>query len=63
MLSPASCKWLASCEPSLEVSPSITEAELETLALADESVVRALEGRGVRKLVIRAPKLVNVVPE
>jgi len=47
----------------LEVSPSISEAELERLALADESVVRALEGRGVRKLVIRAPKVVNVVPE
>ena len=47
----------------LEVSPSVTEAELEKLALADESVVRALEGRSIRKLVIRAPKLVNVVPE
>jgi leucyl-tRNA synthetase len=47
----------------LEVSPDISEAELEKLALADESVVRALEGRGVRKLVTRAPKLVNVVPE
>jgi leucyl-tRNA synthetase len=46
-----------------EVSPSIGEDELADLALADEAVQRALEGRAVRKLVIRAPKLVNVVPE
>ncbi|MEP9385135.1 leucine--tRNA ligase [Nocardioides sp. KR10-350] len=45
----------------LEVPPSITEAELEALALADEAVVRAIDGREVRKVVVRAPKLVNVV--
>jgi leucyl-tRNA synthetase len=31
------------------------------LALADEAVVRAIDGRVVRKVIIRAPKLVNIV--
>ncbi|MEU5717451.1 leucine--tRNA ligase [Streptomyces sp. NPDC020403] len=46
----------------LEVSPSITDEELEALALADESVVAALGGTGIRKVIVRAPKLVNIVP-
>ncbi|MHC0429881.1 leucine--tRNA ligase [Streptomyces sp. O3] len=46
----------------LEVSPSIADAELEQLALADEKVVAALDGAGVRKVIVRAPKLVNIVP-
>ncbi|HVQ88581.1 MAG TPA: leucine--tRNA ligase [Actinomycetes bacterium] len=46
----------------LEVAPSISEAELRELALADESVQKALEGRQVKTVIIRAPKLVNVVP-
>ncbi|MEO8328716.1 MAG: class I tRNA ligase family protein, partial [Candidatus Nanopelagicales bacterium] len=45
-----------------EVSPSISEDQLRELALTDESVLRALDGRTVKTLVIRAPKLVNVVP-
>jgi leucyl-tRNA synthetase len=45
----------------LEVSPDITEADLERLALADEGVVKAIDGRPVRKVIVRAPKLVNVV--
>ncbi len=45
----------------LEVSPDISEADLEALALGDPAVVRALEGRPVRKVIVRAPKLVNVV--
>ncbi len=45
----------------LEVSPEIGEDELKTLALASESVVRALDGRPVRTVIVRAPKLVNVV--
>ncbi len=45
----------------LEVSPDISESELEALALADEAVQRALEGKQVRKVIIRAPKLVNIV--
>ncbi|MFE9950964.1 leucine--tRNA ligase [Streptomyces sp. NPDC005531] len=46
----------------LEISPSITDEELETLALADPAVVAALDGAGIRKVIVRAPKLVNIVP-
>lgn len=46
----------------LEVSPSITDADLEALALADEGVVAALGGADIRKVIVRAPKLVNIVP-
>ncbi|MFY1676843.1 MULTISPECIES: leucine--tRNA ligase [unclassified Streptomyces] len=46
----------------LEVSPSVTEAELEEAALADEKVLAALGGAAIRKVVVRAPKLVNIVP-
>jgi leucyl-tRNA synthetase len=46
----------------LEVSPSISEEELEKVALADEKVVAALGGAGIRKVIVRAPKLVNIVP-
>ncbi len=45
----------------LEVAPDITEADLETMALADPTVVAALDGREVRKVIVRAPKLVNIV--
>ncbi|MFH9295925.1 leucine--tRNA ligase [Streptomyces sp. NPDC017520] len=46
----------------LEVSPAIADEELEALALADEAVVAALGGAGIRKVIVRAPKLVNIVP-
>ncbi|MGH3445163.1 MAG: class I tRNA ligase family protein, partial [Nocardioidaceae bacterium] len=46
----------------LEVSVDITAEDLQALALADEHVRRALDGREVRIVVVRAPKLVNVVP-
>ncbi|MEU3608992.1 leucine--tRNA ligase [Streptomyces sp. NPDC035033] len=45
----------------LEVSPSITDADLEALALADPHVVAALGGAEIRKVIVRAPKLVNIV--
>ena len=45
----------------LEVSPDISDADLEAAAMADEGVQRALEGKTVRKVIVRAPKLVNVV--
>jgi leucyl-tRNA synthetase len=47
----------------LEVSPSISEDELRELALNADGVRRALDGRGIRTVIVRAPKLVNVVPE
>ncbi|MEU3597869.1 leucine--tRNA ligase [Streptomyces sp. NPDC006798] len=46
----------------LEVPPSIADTELEALALADPGVVAALGGAGIRKVIVRAPKLVNIVP-
>ncbi len=45
----------------VEVAPDISEADLEAVALADEGVQRALEGKQVRKVIVRAPKLVNIV--
>ena len=47
----------------LEVDPGISETELEKLALEAPGVIRALDGRGVRKVIVRAPKLVSIVPE
>ncbi|WP_116211769.1 leucine--tRNA ligase [Streptomyces olivoreticuli] len=46
----------------LEVAPSISDEELEKAALADPAVVAALGGAGIRKVIVRAPKLVNIVP-
>ena len=45
----------------LQVPPEISEDELRSVALAEESVVRALAGREVAKVIIRAPKLVSIV--
>jgi leucyl-tRNA synthetase len=46
----------------LEVSPEIGQDELRELALASAKVQAALDGRGLRTVVVRAPKLVNIVP-
>ncbi len=46
----------------LEVAPDISETELEELALADANVQRSLDGREIRKIIVRAPKLVSIVP-
>ncbi|MET9292686.1 leucine--tRNA ligase [Streptomyces sp. NPDC003077] len=46
----------------LEVPPAISDADLEATALADPAVVAALGGAGIRKVIVRAPKLVNIVP-
>ncbi|PZG48278.1 leucine--tRNA ligase [Spongiactinospora gelatinilytica] len=45
----------------LEVSPDITDAELEALALGSEKVQAQLSGTP-RRVIVRAPKLVNIVP-
>ncbi len=45
----------------LQVPPEISEEQLRSVALADETVVRALAGRAVAKVIIRAPKLVSIV--
>jgi leucyl-tRNA synthetase len=46
----------------LEVPTTVTEDELRELALGSLAVQRALDGRAVRTVVTRPPKLVNVVP-
>ncbi len=46
----------------LEVPPGIGEDELRELALATPGVARALAGREARMVIVRPPKLVNVVP-
>ncbi|GAA3395289.1 leucine--tRNA ligase [Cryptosporangium minutisporangium] len=45
----------------LEVSPDISDAELEAAALADEKVQRALSGIEVRTVIVRAPRLINLL--
>ncbi|MFF7244090.1 leucine--tRNA ligase [Embleya sp. NPDC008237] len=46
----------------LDVPPSIGEDELKALALADPTVLSALDGAGVRMVIVKPPKLVNIVP-
>jgi len=46
----------------LEVSPDATEDELRELALASPRVQKFLDGRAVRTVIVRPPRLVNVVP-
>ncbi|MBC6461692.1 leucine--tRNA ligase [Actinomadura sp. HBU206391] len=46
----------------LEVSPDIAADELERLALASGKVRAALGDAGIRKVIVRAPKIVNIVP-
>ena len=45
----------------IEVSPAITDAELEKQAMAHPVIVEALKGATVLKVIARAPKLVNIV--
>jgi len=46
----------------LEVPPGIGEDELRELALAAPGAARALGGAGVKTVIVRAPRLVNIVP-
>ena len=46
----------------LEVPPGIGEDELRELALAAPGVIRALDGADVRTVIVRPPRLVNIVP-
>jgi len=45
----------------IEVSPLITDAELEALALAHPTIVAELGANAPKKVIARAPKLVNIV--
>ena len=46
----------------LAVPPGIGDDELRALALAADGAVRAVDGREIRTVIVRAPKLVNIVP-
>ncbi len=45
----------------LEVPPSVAPEELEALARASESVVRAVGEREIVKVIVHAPRVVNIV--
>ena len=45
----------------IEVAPTITDAELEALALAHPTIVAELGANAPKKVIARAPKLVNIV--
>jgi leucyl-tRNA synthetase len=46
----------------LQVAPDIAEAELEALALAAPDVVASLGGAAPRRVIVRPPRIVNIVP-
>ena len=45
----------------IEVSPNISDAELEALAMANPEISAAIAGGKINKVIVRAPKLVNIV--
>jgi leucyl-tRNA synthetase len=45
----------------IEVSPTITDAQLQALALANPGVIAGLVGATIKNIIVRAPKLVNIV--
>jgi leucyl-tRNA synthetase len=45
----------------LDVPPGISETELQALAMAESNVRRAIGDGAVRKVIVRAPKVVNIV--
>ncbi|MFC7458507.1 leucine--tRNA ligase [Brachybacterium sp. GCM10030267] len=45
----------------LEVDPEISESDLEALVMAEDRVQEVIAGRPIRKVIVRAPKIVNIV--
>jgi len=45
----------------MQVSPTISEADFEAAALAQPAIVAELNGTKPKKVIVRAPKLVNIV--
>jgi len=45
----------------IEVEPEISEADLEARVMAEQRVQEVLEGQTIRKVIVRAPKIVNIV--
>ncbi|MTB09986.1 MAG: leucine--tRNA ligase [Actinobacteria bacterium] len=45
----------------LEISPSITEDQMRDLAMSQASVIESIAGQTIKVVVVRPPKLVNIV--
>ena len=45
----------------VDVSPSISDAELEAMAMGDTEVQAELSGASPKKIIVKAPKFVNIV--
>ena len=45
----------------IEVSADVDDSELQELALADDKVLRFVEGKSVKKVIVVKKKLVNIV--
>jgi len=45
----------------LEISPNITESEMRDLAMSQASVIEAITGQTIKVVVVKPPKLVNIV--
>jgi leucyl-tRNA synthetase len=45
----------------LEISPNITEDEMRELAMSQASVIEAITGQNIKVVVVKPPKLVNIV--
>jgi len=45
----------------VELSVDATEADLQAAADASAAVQRAIDGREIAKVIVRAPKLINIV--
>ena len=45
----------------VEVDPEIDEAALEALVMAEERVQQLIDGQTVRKVIVKAPRVVNIV--
>jgi leucyl-tRNA synthetase len=45
----------------LEIPPNITEDEMRALAMSQASVIEAIAGQNIKVVVVKPPKLVNIV--
>ncbi len=45
----------------LEISPNITEDQMRELAMSQASVIEAIAGQNIKVVVVKPPKLVNIV--
>jgi leucyl-tRNA synthetase len=45
----------------IEVSPHISDSDLEKVALQNSEIIAAIGGQTIAKTIVRAPKLVNIV--